>query len=45
LTGDALPFDQADLTNILHANGISQFIIFDTPAVKAIVGDLEALSP
>ena len=34
LSGDTLPFDQATLSDILRANGVTQFIVFDTPAVR-----------
>ncbi|MBZ0303142.1 MAG: hypothetical protein K8J31_25570 [Anaerolineae bacterium] len=34
LAGDRLPFDQAALSDILRANGVTQFIVFDTPAVR-----------
>lgn len=42
-TFDELPFDQNNLSEILRTNGETQFIILDTPAVRAIVGDLTVL--
>ena len=39
LSGDTLPFDQATLTNILQANGVTQFIVFDTPAVRQMTAN------
>ena len=36
--GDVLPFDRDSLTELLHANGDVQFIIFDTMTVQAIAG-------
>ncbi len=41
LAADHLPFDQNRLAEVLQANGETQFMIFDTPAVKAIVGTLQ----
>lgn len=41
LAADELPFDRKRLAEVLHANGETQFVIFDTPAVKAIVGTLQ----
>jgi hypothetical protein len=38
VAGHALPFDQTALTEMLHANGMTQFIVFDTPAVRQIAG-------
>lgn len=35
---DELLFDRDAITEILHANGITQFVIFETPAVRALVG-------
>jgi hypothetical protein len=37
VAGDALPFDQSTLTDLLRANGVTEFIVFDTPAVQQIV--------
>ncbi len=37
LAADKLPFDQNRLSDLLNENGETQFIIFDTLAVKAIV--------
>jgi hypothetical protein len=37
---DTLPFDRDMITEILHANGITQFVIFETPAVRALLGPL-----
>ena len=34
--GDTLPFDRDSVTELLHANGDVQFIIFDTMMVQAI---------
>jgi hypothetical protein len=42
LAADELPFDRDRLAEVLHANGVFQFVIFDTPAVKAIVGNVQA---
>ena len=41
LAADHLPFDRNRLAEVLQANGETQFMIFDTPAVKAIVGTLQ----
>jgi hypothetical protein len=43
LAADELPFDRDRLAEVLHANGVFQFVIFDTPAVKAIVGNVQAV--
>ena len=43
IAGNPLTFDRNSLTEILQANGETQFIIFETPIVSAIAGD--ALSP
>jgi hypothetical protein len=37
---DELPFDQADVTEMLHAAGETQFVIFDTAAVRVFTGNL-----
>jgi spermidine synthase len=37
--GDDLPFDAAMLREALRANGELQFSVFDTSAVRAVVGD------
>lgn len=37
LAADELPFDRNRLAEVLQANGETQFVIFETPAVKAIV--------
>lgn len=39
LAADELPFDRDRLAEVLQANGETQFVIFDTLAVTAIVGD------
>lgn len=41
LAGDVLPFDRNSLANTLTANGVSQFLIFDTAAVRVMVSNLE----
>ncbi len=41
---DALPFDQQALETALREKGEVQFIIFDTPAVQAIVGDAKPIT-
>jgi hypothetical protein len=41
LAADELPFDRDRLAEVLQANGETQFVIFDTPAVRAIVGALQ----
>lgn len=38
LAADVLPFDRHQLVEVLHAGGEAQFMIFDTAAVRAIVG-------
>lgn len=38
LAGDDLPFDQNRLSEILRSGGETEFIIFDTPAVRLIAG-------
>ena len=42
--GDTLPFDADKLSEILRANGQTQFIIFGTPTVKALVGNVQTLT-
>lgn len=37
--GSTLPFDQNSLSELLSANGESQFIVFDTPMVKLVAGN------
>jgi spermidine synthase len=41
---DNLPFDRAALENALHDTGEENFIIFDTPAVRAFVGDAQPIT-
>jgi hypothetical protein len=41
LAAPDLPFDRDSLSEVLRANGITQFIIFETASVKAIVGDIQ----
>ncbi|MBL8155414.1 MAG: hypothetical protein JNM70_14615 [Anaerolineae bacterium] len=41
LAANELSFDRDSLTALLRENGVSQFIIFDSAAVKVIVGNLE----
>ncbi len=43
LAADALPFDRNGLTEILYASGETQFVIYDTDAVAAIVGAVQSL--
>ncbi|MAS36671.1 MAG: hypothetical protein CL610_21885 [Anaerolineaceae bacterium] len=45
LAADAMPFDRNQLTQMLQAHGETQFVIFDTLAVRALVGDLHPLPP
>ncbi|MCC6611943.1 MAG: hypothetical protein IT320_00615 [Anaerolineae bacterium] len=39
LAADALPFDRNSLADTLSARGVTEFIIFDTPAVRALVDE------
>jgi hypothetical protein len=39
LAAHEIPFDRDQIAELLRENGETQFIIFDTPAVKAIVGN------
>jgi hypothetical protein len=41
LAADELPFDRNGLIEVLYTNGETEFVIFETPAVKAIVGDVQ----
>jgi hypothetical protein len=41
LAADDLPFDRNSLTELLYANGETQFVIFEPLAVQAIVGDVQ----
>lgn len=41
LAANELSFDRDSLTTLLRENGVSQFIIFDSTAVKVIIGNLE----
>ncbi|MBC7869481.1 MAG: fused MFS/spermidine synthase, partial [Chitinophagaceae bacterium] len=41
---DDLPFDRVDIENALRASGETGFIIFDTPAVRAVVGDARPIT-
>lgn len=41
LAAEKLPFDQAQLSSLLQENNETQFIIFDTSAVRAIIGNLQ----
>lgn len=45
LAADELPFDRNHLTQVLYENGETQFVIFDTLAVRALVGDIQPLPP
>jgi hypothetical protein len=38
IAADTLPFNHSSLTDILHANGETQFIIFDPSVVRMIAG-------
>jgi len=40
LAADELPFDRNRLTKVLYENGETQFVIFDTLAVRALVGNI-----
>jgi hypothetical protein len=42
LAADDLPFDRNSLTELLYANGETQFVIFEPLAVRAIVGDVSS---
>jgi hypothetical protein len=42
VAGNALPFDRNKLTEFLRMNGETQFIVFDTPAVRQIVGNVQS---
>lgn len=39
LAADSLPIDHDTLAEALHNSGETQFVIFETPVVRAIVGD------
>lgn len=39
VAADDLPFDRQSLSDLLHNSGVTEFILFDTPAVKAVVGE------
>ena len=39
--GDHLPFDNTQLTELLHANGTVEFIIYDTDVVSLFTSNLE----
>jgi len=41
---DDLPFDRAAIENALRASGETGFVIFDTPAVRAVVGDARPIT-
>jgi len=41
---DNLPFDRAAIENALQENGEIHYAIFDTPAVRAFVGDAEPIT-
>ena len=41
LAADVMPFDRSRLTQVLYDNDETQFVIFDTPAVRALVGDIQ----
>jgi hypothetical protein len=41
LAAAELPFDRNALSQMLTENGVTQFVIFDTPAVQALVGNVE----
>jgi hypothetical protein len=42
VAGDSLPFDRGALSDVVRSTGEAQFIIFDTPAVRQIVGNNQA---
>jgi hypothetical protein len=44
LAADELPFDRNRLADVLQANGATQFVIFDTLAVEAIVGNVQTVT-
>jgi len=36
IASDEMPFDRDSLVNLLHSYGLTQFVIMDTRAVRAI---------
>jgi len=41
---DYLPFDREDVEQMLHARGETDYVIYDTPDVRAIVGDARLIT-
>ncbi len=41
VAGETLPFDRSALSDVVRSTGETQFVIFDTPAVRQVVGSIQ----
>lgn len=44
IAADDLPYDRQTLSDLLNDGGSAEFVLFDTPAVEAVVGDAEPVN-